>query len=144
MIVGYVSKEFKDLLGPTGLPVISHLHRIRLSKLHIILEQWAEQYGSIFQIRIGKHPVAVISDRSSIQDILRERPTLYRRTSVLESVVTEMNLNGVFTAEDEAWHRQQKFVTTALDRQNLREFFPKLTLILNRLKKKMGWGRRGK
>ncbi|MCY4305839.1 MAG: cytochrome P450 [Aestuariivita sp.] len=136
MNIECMPKEFEDLPGPAGLPVIGHLHRIRLNKLHLVLEEWAEQYGSIFQIRIGRNRVAIISDRPTIQEILRERPAIYRRTSILESVANEINLNGVFTAEDEAWHRQRKFVTTAFDRQNFRAFFPKLMLILNRLKKR--------
>jgi len=129
-------KASDSLPGPRGLPIVGHLHRIRLNRLHLILEDWAEQYGKIFQFRIGPHRIVVISDRSEIQNILFQRPGTYRRTSALESVAKEMNLNGVFSSEGDGWRQQRKLVVSAFDRQNLRSFFPKLAVIVARLQKR--------
>ena len=122
-----------DLPGPRGLPLLGNLHRIRFDRLHLILEDWAEQYGAIFRIRIGPHRIAVISDRSAIQRILVQRPEGFRRTAMLESVVAEMHLKGVFAAEGEDWRRQRRIVTAALNRAKLKDFFPTLAVTVGRL-----------
>ena len=81
--------SFRGLPGPRGLPVLGNLHRIRLDRLHLIVEDWAEQYGEIFRIRIGPYHIAVVSDRAAIQRLLVQRPEGFRRTVTLESVATE-------------------------------------------------------
>ena len=124
-----------DLPGPRGLPLLGNLHRIRFDRLHLILEDWAEQYGAIFRIRIGPHCIAVISDRSAIQRILVQRPEGFRRTVMLESVATEMRLKGVFAAEGEDWRRQRRIVTAALNRAKLKDFFPTLAVTVGRLQR---------
>ena len=125
-----------DLPGPRGLPLLGNLHRIRFDRLHLILEDWAEQYGAIFRIRIGPHPIAVISDRSAIQRILVQRPERFRRTVMLESVAAEMRLKGVFAAEGEDWRRQRRIVTAALNRAKLKDFFPTLAVTVGRLQRR--------
>ena len=125
-----------DLPGPRGLPLLGNLHRIRFDRLHLILEDWAEQYGAIFRIRIGPHRIAVISDRSAILRILVQRPEGFRRTTMLESVAAEMRLKGVFAAEGEDWRRQRRIVTAALNRAKLKDFFPTLAVTVGRLQRR--------
>ena len=125
-----------DLPGPRGLPMLGNLHRIRFDRLHLILEDWAEQYGAIFRIRIGPHRIAVISDRSAILRILVQRPEGFRRTTMLESVAAEMRLKGVFAAEGEDWRRQRRIVTAALNRAKLKDFFPTLAVTVGRLQRR--------
>jgi len=127
---------FREIPEPPGLPLLGHIHRIRLDRLHLILETWAERYGPIFRIRMGPRRIAVISDRSAIQRILMRRPETYRRNSTLEAVAREMGLNGVFVAEGADWHRQRRMLVSALERSNLRDFFPTLALNVTRLRKR--------
>ena len=126
----------RDLPGPRGLPLIGNLHRIRFDRLHLTLEEWAEEYGSIFGIRIGPQRIAVISDRSAIQRILVQRPDGFRRTAMLQAVAAEMRLNGVFAAEGEDWRRQRRIVVAALNRARLQTFFPTLAVTVGRLKRR--------
>ena len=126
----------RDLPGPRVLPVLGNLHRIRFDRLHLILEEWAEQYGAMYRIRIGPHRIAVISDRSAIQRILVQRPDGFRRTTMLESVASEMRLKGVFAAEGEDWRRQRRIVVAALNRAKLKDFFPTLAVTVGRLQRR--------
>ena len=125
--------RLRDLPGPKGLPFIGVLHRLRFDRLHLTLEDWADRYGPLFQIRMGPHPVAVVSDSAAIQRILVQRPQGFRRTRRLESVAAEMRLKGVFAAEGEDWRRQRRIVTAALNRHKLADFFPKLARTAARL-----------
>ena len=126
----------RDLPGPRGLPVLGNLLQIRFDRLHLTLEDWSEQYGAMFGIRIGPHRIAVISDRSAIQRILIQRPDGFRRTAMLESVAAEMRLKGVFAAEGEDWRRQRRMVVAALNRAKLKNFFPKLAMMVGRLQRR--------
>ena len=128
--------QLRDLPGPKGLPLVGVLHRVRFDRLHLRLEEWAARYGPLFQIRMGPHRIAVVSDAASIQRILVQRPQGFRRTRRLESVADEMKLRGVFAAEGDDWRRQRRIVVAALNRQKLADFFPKLALIAGRLQRR--------
>ncbi|MYE00420.1 MAG: cytochrome P450 [Alphaproteobacteria bacterium] len=123
----------RDLPGPGGLPLIGVLHRVRFDRLHLRLEEWADRYGPLFQIRMGPNRILVVADSASIQRILVQRPQGFRRTRRLESVAEEMKLKGVFASEGEDWRRQRRIVVAALNRHKLEDFFPKLSLTAGRL-----------
>ncbi len=126
----------RDLPGPRGLPLLGNLLQIRFDRLHLTLEDWAERYGPMYAMRIGPHRIAVISDRSTIQRILVQRPGGFRRTAMLESVAAEMRLKGVFAAEGEDWRRQRRIVVAALNRARLKDFFPALAVTVGRLRRR--------
>ena len=126
----------RDLPGPRGLPVLGNLLQIRLDRLHLRLEEWADRHGPMFGIRIGPQRIAVISDRTAIQRILVQRPDGFRRTAMLEEVAIEMRLKGVFAAEGEDWRRQRRIVIAALNRARLERLFPSLAIIVGRLQRR--------
>lgn len=126
----------EGLPGPRGLPLIGNLHQIRFDRLHLALEDWASEYGPLYQIRFGPHRVAVLSDRAEIQRLLADRPNGFRRPSYLEAAASEMRLKGVFAAEGEEWRRQRRIVVDALNRARIEDFFPKLTTTVGRLQRR--------
>ena len=128
--------RFRDLPGPRGLPVLGNLLQLPLDRFHLVLEQWAERYGPIFRIRMGPHPLAVISDRDAGQQVLLQRPGGFRRTRALQAAAAEMRLNGVFAAEGGDWRRQRRVVVAALKLAHLRVFFPKLAVTVGRLQRR--------
>lgn len=128
--------RLRDLPGPRGLPVLGNLHRLRFDRLHLILEDWADSYGAMYAIGIGPQRVVVLSDRSTIERVLRERPERFRRTTALGSVAAEMRLKGVFAAEGEDWRRQRRIVVAALSRARLKDFFPTLAVSVSRLRRR--------
>jgi len=107
-----------------------------LPRLHLVFEAWAKEFGSAFTVRLGPKRVFVCSDADLLQTALRERPEGYRRFSPIESVLEEMNANGVFSVEGAAWRPQRRLVMQALASRNLSVFFPVLKEITERLRKK--------
>ncbi len=132
-------KSFAELAGPRGFPFVGNYMQVDFKTLHLDLENWANQYGSIYKIKFGSSSIAVISDKHAVQQILVDRPGLYRRDSRLEGVANELQLNGVFTAEGQSWRRQRKLVVAALGRAKLANFFPQLVSTVDRLKRR--WDR---
>lgn len=134
-----VAESIGNLPGPRGLPMIGNLHQIlggRLSRLHLKLEEWADQYGDMYLIRYASRPVLVLSDRSAVQHVLLNRPDHFRRTSMLEAAASDMHLKGVFASEGDDWRRQRRIVVQALNRTKLKTLFPMLQVMLERLQRR--------
>src|ERR1700753_3547662 len=95
-------RALSDLPSPRGLPFIGNALQIELPRLHLILEQWAREFGPMFTIGLGPKRMVVCTDTDLMQTALRERPERYRRFSAVEPVFEEMKSNGVFSVEGEA------------------------------------------
>src|ERR1035441_10345263 len=132
-------RTLTELPGPRGLPLVGNLLQLDLKQLHRVLERWCNEFGALYTFKLGRKPVLVIADPDLIQTILRQRPTVYRRVGTIESVFTEMGIIGVFSAEGEDWKRQRRLTAHALDAAHLRQFFPTLIKVTERLKNR--WSR---
>ena len=66
---------------------------------------------------MGLRQVVAVADPELIQQILRNRPKLYRRLSTIEPVTKELGVNGVFSAEGEDWKRQRRTCDRACHKQ---------------------------
>ena len=129
-------RTLSDLPSPRGLPLLGNAFQLDLPRLHLVLEEWAEKFGSVFTIALGPRRIFVCSDPDLLQTALRERPDRYRRFSSIESVFEEMKANGVFSVEGEGWRPQRRLVMQALASKHFSSFFPILRDITERLRKK--------
>lgn len=126
-------RQVADLPCPKGLPFFGNLHQLSPTRLHLILEQWAQEFGSPFRFQICRMPVTVWTDPELCQTIMRERPHRYRRYAPIESVLAEIGCNGLFSAEGAAWEPQRRLVMQALSIPHIKAFFPSLKAITERL-----------
>ena len=127
-------RRFEDLPGPRGVPVFGNLLQIESSRLHLQLEQWCERFGPVYRLRLGSRRVIVVGDHELIATALRDRPDGFRRTERLQEVWTELGLQGgVFGAGGETWRRQRRMVMAAFDPAHVRQYFPSLQRVAQRL-----------
>jgi cytochrome P450/nitrite reductase/ring-hydroxylating ferredoxin subunit len=129
-----------DVPGPKPLPLVGNLHQIKPTKVHLVLETWAEQYGPIYKLQMGLQQAVVVSDRHMIEELLRARPENFRRSANMDRIISEMGINGVFNAEGDAWRPQRKLSVAALAQRNLRHLYPCIKTVAGRLKSR--WERR--
>jgi cytochrome P450 len=123
------TKTIADLKGPKGLPLVGNLLQVNFEQFHLFLERWCDEFGPIFKIRMGRKEIVCIADAKEINQLLRERPTTYRRRSTIESVISELGFNGLFSSEGEAWKRQRKVVALALNSAHLNQFSQNYTTL---------------
>jgi len=129
-------RTLDDLPGPRGLPFLGNIHQLDLTKLHLILERWAAQYGPVYLFKMGFARAVVLSDPKWCDQVLRARPETFTRDSGIAPVASEMGLDGVFSAEGDAWRPQRRLAMFALAQRHLRGLYPKLQTVTSRLKKR--------
>jgi cytochrome P450/nitrite reductase/ring-hydroxylating ferredoxin subunit len=127
-------RTLDDLPGPRGLPFLGNIHQLDLTKLHLILERWAAQYGPVYLFKMGSARVVALSNPKWCDQVLRARPETFTRHSRTATVSSEMGIDGAFSAEGDAWRPQRRLATLALAQRHLRGLYPKLQTVTVRLK----------
>src|SRR6202047_3686462 len=129
-------RTLDDLPGPRGLPFLGNIHQLDLTKLHLILERWAAQYGPVYLFKMGLARVVVLSDPKWCDQVLRARPETFTRHSRIANEFSAMGFEGVLSAEGDAWRPQRRLAMLALAQRHLRGLYPKLQTVTSRLKKR--------
>jgi cytochrome P450 len=129
-------RSLETLPSPRGLPLLGNALQLNPARLHLILEGWCRELGSVYTIGVGQKRIVVCSDHELLQTALRERPERYRRYAPIESVIAEMGGNGVFSVEGEAWRPQRRLIMQALAPNHFRSYFPALQTITERLRRR--------
>ncbi len=130
------TRTLDDLPGPRGLPFLGNIHQLDLTKFHVILERWATQYGPVYLFKMGLARVVALSDPKWCDQVLRARPETFTRQSNFARIAFEMGVDGVFSAEGDAWRQQRRLAMLALAQRHLRGLYPKLQTVTPRLKKR--------
>ncbi|MBV9289572.1 MAG: cytochrome P450 [Hyphomicrobiales bacterium] len=127
------TRSIDDLPGPPPLPVLGNLLRIDPARVHLVLEGWAAQYGTIYQFRLGPRRIVAVSDPALIEEAHRARPDAFRRQANMDLILSELGIRGVFNAEGDAWRAQRRLTVGALAQRNLRELYGGIRTVAERL-----------
>lgn len=125
--------RLKDLPGPKGYPIVGNAPKLDLPILHQQIEAWADEYGDVYRLDLGLITQTVITRPSLIQKILAARPTEFIRSKKMDNVIRESGVHGVFNAEGDDWKVHRKIVAKGLDVKHQKEFYPAMTVIIERL-----------
>ena len=126
-------KFFNALPGPKGLPFLGNLFQIESNGIHRTIEKWSEEYGTLFKMNLGKKYFLISTDPELNLHVLKIRPQSVSRNNHLHTVLEEFGVIGVFNAEGEQWKRQRQFVMQGLANKHLRQFFPIIVHVTQRL-----------
>jgi cytochrome P450 len=130
------SRTIADLPGPKGLPFVGNTLQMSGRQWHLKSRKWIREFGSIFQLNFFGKPVVVVSDRTVAGHLLRERPGEFRRSGGLKTIMNELKTGGVFTAEGDDWRKQRKLVMGGLNAEVIRNFFPTMSFMTERMLKR--------
>lgn len=129
-------RQLADLPGPKGALLMGNVRDINRQPFHLVLENWGREFGPLYRFRLLRRPFMVTSDREIIAGLLRDRPDPIRRSIRTAEMLEEVGTRGLFTAEGEEWRRQRKLVMRALTPEVIHNFFPNLTMMTERLRKR--------
>jgi cytochrome P450 len=125
--------DFNELPAPPGWPIAGNLFQLKQDRIHLILEDWARKYGSFYRLRAANRKALIIADHAGIMQVLKERPATFRRSKTIESVMEDMGVTGLVSAEGEHWKRQRRLSMQAFNPAHLRSFFPQVVKVTRRL-----------
>lgn len=126
-------RQPSDLPHPPRLPVLGNAHQINLPRLHQNLETWAHEYGCPYEVHLGPRKFVAFDDPEVIATALSARPDVFRRYFLIEPIMEEMGIAGVFAAEGDAWRAQRRLAMDALSPKHLSAFYTTLYKVAERL-----------
>jgi cytochrome P450 len=129
-----LSRRIADLPGPRGWPLLGNLPQLDIPSLHQQLEGWAAVHGPIYRLRFGTRDAVVVSRTDLIAAVGRDRPDGWSRLRSMEKVIAELGIEGVFSAEGDAWRRQRRLVVSAFTPGQVKRYFPMIQRVTERLK----------
>ena len=129
-------KKYKDLNGPSSIPVIGNLHQISPSKMQFNLENWADEFGPIYRIKVGPIRMVVLSDTEAILQLYEARPHQVGRLKKLKDLSAQVGVRGVFLRDGQEWIRQRYCVETALEQVCKESYRVKMMKCIDRLLEK--------
>lgn len=130
------SRTLDDVPGPRGVPLLGNALQIRRDCIHQQLEAWSRAHGDPFVLRIGRRKCLVVSAPETVAAVLRARPEGFRRNERLEAASREVGFLGLFAANGDTWRRQRPMVLAGFDPTHIREFFPALLEVTDRLRRR--------
>jgi len=126
-------RAISDLPGPEPRWLLGNARELRSRPLHLVLEDWSRTFGATYRFQIGPKVIVATRDADMIDQVLRQRPATFRRSSRVGDVFEETGVKGVFTAEGAAWQRQRELVNSIFNTRHLKNFFPTLLETAERL-----------
>jgi len=117
-------QDLQAIPGPKGKFLTGNLSQIDFEKFHHFARDNAKKYGSIYRLAFAHKPVVVLSNPGTVRSILKNRPDKYRRISTMESVFSELGINGVFSTEGEQWKIQRKIMNQAFKSSQIKNYQP--------------------
>ncbi len=126
----------EDLPGPKGSFLLGNAKQIDPKQFHTALEDWNEEFGSPYTFRVATQRLVAFSDPTIIAKVLRERPETFSRARRVQPIFAELGIEGVFSAEGDAWRPQRKLAIAALAQRNLKNFYGVLAEMAERLRQR--------
>lgn len=103
-------RGLKEIPGPTGgWPIIGNALDLA-PNAEKQLNKWANQYGDIYQVKLGRDLFIVISDPKMAQELFSIDPLLIGRQQVGLLALYEGESLGLANAEGELWQVHRQFL----------------------------------
>ncbi|KAK0615700.1 cytochrome P450 [Bombardia bombarda] len=96
--------------GPPALPLLGNLTHIPKTGIHLRFAEWANQYGSVFSLKIGHGTIVVLSSFYHATELLDKR-SLHYSNRPPSHVVGKLVFRGdhpMFMDPDERWKLRRK------------------------------------
>ena len=128
-------RDIDDLPGPRRWPLVGNAFQVRRDQIHLNIEAWGREFGPLFRVKLGPRTMLVVSDHRVLNTMLRDRPDVFQRAPLLQTIGMEMGLQpGLFGSNGEAWRRQRRMVVAGLAPNHVKSYFPSLLRVTQRLR----------
>ena len=130
-------RQIRHLPGPFALPIVGNSLQLKLTRIHVDVEQWVQRYGPYLRAWFGRTLVLVLADSEAVSAVLRDRPDGFRRPLSSSIVSEEMGgIPGLFLAEGTEWRNQRRMVMAGMAPSAIKAYFPALVTVAQRLQRR--------
>ncbi|CAI0654505.1 unnamed protein product [Colletotrichum noveboracense] len=106
--------------GPPTVPILGNAHLMPRKNFYAKLKEWADEYGSVYSLKVGRTTMIVLNDRQAIHELLNQQGALYndrpRDQQVLASTRDE---NPALMHEGPEWRAERKLIAQYYSPKNL-------------------------
>jgi len=87
--------------GPPTLPLIGNLHQMPHRNAHLQFQKWAETYGPVYSLMLGRKVAIVLSSDTAVKDLLDKRSAIYsgRPEMYMAQNIMSGNLRPLFMVQ---------------------------------------------
>lgn len=124
---------FNTIPTPKQHWLIGSLGKFDPAQFHRFVEKNADELGPIHKIKLLNRNLVVLSDPNTVQHVAKHRPDRFRRVSSLQSVIEELGMHSVFSAEGASWKKQRQLMNQAFTPRQIEIFLPLLQKLTARL-----------
>lgn len=98
--------------GPPTVPLLGNAHQIPATGLYKQMREWAQQYGSVFSLKVGPSSIVVLCDRKAIHKLLVEKGSIYsdRPPSYVGHLLTQGD-HLALEQMDATWREKRKVIS---------------------------------
>ncbi|KAK6531769.1 hypothetical protein TWF694_002938 [Orbilia ellipsospora] len=133
-------KELKPIPGPPGLPIVGNIFDMDTVTPLKTLENFADQYGPIYKLRLGGREILVLSSWELVHEACDEKRFAKQVSSALEQIRNGVG-DGLFSAYtgEENWGIAHRVLIPAFGPLAIRDMFDEMADVANQLALK--WAR---
>lgn len=107
-------------VGPPTIPILGNAHLIPAKGLYIKFKDWADKYGPIYSLKIGRTTMVVLCDREAVFELLSRRGAYYNdRPQDRQVDIALGHENTALMGEGPLWRAERKIISTYLTPKNL-------------------------
>ncbi|KAK7441119.1 cytochrome P450 2D18 [Colletotrichum acutatum] len=119
-ILTFGSREKYLPPGPPTLPILGNAHLIPSRGMYTKLKEWADQYGSIYSLKVGQSTMVVLNDRHAVHELLTSKGAYYNDRPVDQQYDLAMRQENTSLMHDgPVWRAERKIAATYFSPKNL-------------------------
>ncbi|XP_040480216.1 cytochrome P450 2C23-like [Ursus maritimus] len=100
--------------GPPPLPIIGNILQVKLWDLPTSLSRLAEQYGPVYSLHLGPHPVIVLHGHQAVKDALCGQAVSFGGRGRLPIMDNALRGYGISFSHGRRWEQMRRFTLMTL------------------------------
>ena len=124
-------------MAPGKLPLIGHALALADSdKFSAVITKWIAGIGrkeGVFEFNLLGNRWIVLCSTETIMACMKLRPFKIQRAKLLTRAIQSLHGDGLFASEGDQWRQERRIVAPALNHNHVRDFFPSIQLVAQRL-----------
>lgn len=112
--------------GPPTLPIVGNLHQLPAEDVYKKFKEWADEYGEMFSLMLGKQRVVVLNSPKVVRDLIDARSNNY--SSRPGNYVGQDLISGgyrlVLMSYSDEWRLARKMVHNLLNVKTAVDYIP--------------------